>query len=1250
MIDGRSLEKARSRTRLMDHDRNLLFGVLALQADLIDTAQFAEACSAWAARKDVPLADLLAERGWLTAEERANVEFLVARKLRRHQGDAGASLAAVADDSVRRVLAVLDDPDISRSLADLPQHGGHVLLSTVVTQPEARERYTLTRLHATGGIGQVWLARDQDLGREVALKELRPERAAHPTAWARFLEEAQITGQLEHPGIVPVYELARRSGEQQPFYTMRFVKGRTLREAAAAYHARRQQNEAGPLELRELLTAFVGVCNAVAYAHSRGVLHRDLKPQNVVLGDYGEVLVLDWGLAKRVGQPEGEAPPVAVADAARAETVQGQVLGTPAYMAPEQAAGRPDLLDRRTDVYGLGAILYEILAGRPPFTGADTQEVLKKVCEQEPARPRQLVPSVPAALEAVCRQALAKRREDRYATATELAEEVRRWLADEPVRAYPEPLAQRLGRWGRRHRAAVGTAGALLLTAVLALAVGLWAVNAERQRTRQALEGERQARAEEGRRRKQAREALDTMSSQVIDDWLTSQKKVTGPQKQFLQRALASYEEFAQDTGQDESARAGVAKAYLRVGSIRHRLGQREEAGEAYHAAVERYGRLAADYPAAPEHRRDLARSHNSLGILLQDTGRDREAGEEYRAARELQQRLADVYPDVPAYRQELASSHNNLGNLLNDAGRLPEAEAEYRAALALLQRLAEEHPAAPEHRKSLALAHNNLATLFQATGQPRAAEAEYRAALALYRRLADDHPDVPDYRWELARSHSNLGAFLKDTGRAAAAQAEYRAALALQQRMADDHPAVPEYRQGLASSHNNLGALFKDTGHPGEAEPEYRTALALQRRLADDHPAVPEYRQQLARTHNNLGLLLADTGHPREAETEYRAALALRQKLADDHPAVPGYREDLAASHNSLASLLGDTGRAPEAEAEYRAAVALRQRLAEEQPAVPEYRQGLAMSQQNLDNLLKRTGRAREAEAAYRAALALQMRLAEDHPAVPEYRQNLANTHSNLGLLLQDTGRAREAEAGYRQSVALRQRLVEEHPAVPDYRQDLANSHNNLGTLLKDAGRVPEAEAEYQAALALYRRQVEKHPALPDYRNTLTAALGNLARLRLGQQDYAGARRLLEEGLPHHQAALKANPRHPRYRLFFRNDLQSLAEAQVHLGAYAEAAAAADRLAENAVEPPKDLYNAACCLSRCAPLAAKDEKLPEARRRELAKEYADRALARLRQALGKGFRDAALMRKDPDLDPLRQRDDFKELLADLEK
>jgi PAS domain S-box-containing protein len=415
----------------MDTDRNLMFGVLALQTDLIDSHQFVEACTLWASRKENSLAALLLERGWILPGDQDHLEYLLQRKLERCGGECGPALANLRDD-VKHSLAALGDAELEHSLAGEPRAGQLQCLETVNWVANPDDRYELTRLYASGGIGRVWLARDRELGREVALKELRPESADDSSLCARFLREARITGQLEHPGIVPVYELARRPDTHQPFYTMRFVKGRTLSDATRAYHDRRLSGEDEPLEFLGLLGAFVTVCNTVAYAHSRGVIHRDLKGQNVVLADFGEVVVLDWGLAKLVGVPIEDSLtfPVSVDRQFSGGvdlTQAGQTLGTPAYMSPEQAASISDQVDIRTDVYGLGAMLYEILTAHPPFYGSDTREVLRKVREEPPILPRELWPDVPLGLEAVCLRALAKRSTDRYDSASELAQDVQNW-------------------------------------------------------------------------------------------------------------------------------------------------------------------------------------------------------------------------------------------------------------------------------------------------------------------------------------------------------------------------------------------------------------------------------------------------------------------------------------------------------------------------------------------------------------------------------------------------------------------------------------------------------------------------------------------------------------------------------------------------------------------------------------------------------------------------------------------------------
>jgi WD40 repeat protein/serine/threonine protein kinase len=316
------------------------------------------------------------------------------------------------------------------------------------------DKYRLEKIHGKGGLGRIWLARDDRLNRDVALKELHPHQAERPHARRRFLKEAQVTGQLEHPNIVPVYELGDRTGDKQPFYTMRFIKGETMSDGIRRYHERRKASEADRLELSRLLRCFLDVCDAIAYAHSRGVVHRDLKPENIILGAFGEVLVLDWGLAKMLGETE-EIPEGVTLSASLVqpdnETMAGTIMGTPGYMAPEQARGELNLIDTRTDIYGLGAILFEIVTGAQPHRGESTIDMIMQIASGDTPRARAIEPSAPRALDAICARAMAKAREDRYPEVRALAADIERWLADERVSVYQETLGQRLARLVRRH-------------------------------------------------------------------------------------------------------------------------------------------------------------------------------------------------------------------------------------------------------------------------------------------------------------------------------------------------------------------------------------------------------------------------------------------------------------------------------------------------------------------------------------------------------------------------------------------------------------------------------------------------------------------------------------------------------------------------------------------------------------------------------------------------------------------------------
>src|SRR5262249_31338825 len=237
------------------------------------------------------------------------------------------------------------------------------------------QRFRVLRPHAKGGLGAVFVALDTELHREVALKQILDSHADDPTSRQRFLLEAEVTGGLEHPGIVPVYGLGTY-GDGRPYYAMRFIRGDSLKEAIEHFHAdaaSKTDASRRSLELRKLLRRFLDVCNAIEYAHSRGVLHRDIKPGNIIVGKHGETLVVDWGLAKARGaatvEDSEERPLLPSSASGSAETLPGSALGTPAYMSPEQARGDLDRLGPRSDVYSLGATLYCLLTGRVPFEG-----------------------------------------------------------------------------------------------------------------------------------------------------------------------------------------------------------------------------------------------------------------------------------------------------------------------------------------------------------------------------------------------------------------------------------------------------------------------------------------------------------------------------------------------------------------------------------------------------------------------------------------------------------------------------------------------------------------------------------------------------------------------------------------------------------------------------------------------------------------------------------------------------------------
>jgi serine/threonine protein kinase/tetratricopeptide (TPR) repeat protein len=977
--------------------------------------------------------------------------------------------AALEKGSPQERAAYLDeacaaDPDLRRRvvkmLAAQAQAGSFLeqpARSPVVTVDEQPVRdgpgtvigpYKLLEPIGEGGFGVVFLAEQtQPLRRKVALKILKPGMDTRQVV-ARFEAERQALAILDHAHIAKVFDGgATPSG--RPYFVMELVKGVPITDFC-------DQNHLTP---RQRLELFLPVCQAVQHAHQKGIIHRDLKPSNILVSRHDTtpvVKVIDFGVAKALGQELTDKTLF---------TGLAQMIGTPLYMSPEQA-GLSDLdVDTRSDVYSLGVLLYELLTGTTPFPKerfkqAGYDEIRRVLREEEPPRPSTRLSTLgqaattvstnrrsdPKQLSRLCRgeldwivmKALEKDRNRRYESASAFAADVQRYLADEPVLACPPSAGYRLRKFVRRHKGPVLAASVIvffLVAAIVSTTIGLVQVRAaERQALRE--------RDEKDEARRQARQALNTMTDEVVEELLGRQVQLTDQHREFLQKVLAYHAAFAAAKAGDLAGLQTRAEGYFRVATIRHRLGQLKEAEKAYRDAVDLCRQAGADSPD-----------------------------------------LQDV----------LAGTLMHLGSLLRDTGAAPEAESAYREALAIEKQLVADFPKKPEYRKDLALTHYNLAILLRKTGRPRDAESAWNDALALDKQLVADFPGRADFRNNMAGDYTGLGGLLLETGRPKEAEVAWRDAVAIQKQLAADFRNRPEYRQNLAMSYNNLGLVLRMTGRPADAEAVWGDALAIQKQLAADFPNRPDFRQDLAGSHYNLAVLLHTTGRSEKAEVAWRDALALMKRLAADFPNVPEYQQREADTLTALATLLRAANRPQEAETAYREALAIGKRLVAAFPNRPDFRHSLALSHNNLGFLLYKLGRPAEAEAVYRDALTLWKQLTSELPKQPDIRQDLGRTYYNLGLLLSDAKRPAEAEAAYREALAIWRQLATESPRVPGYQVGAAGTLALLGLLLYETGRPVEGEAAWREALALWKRLTDEFPNVPMYQEEYKKLLAEL-------------------------------------------------------------------------------------------------------------------------------------------------------------
>ena len=951
-------------------------------------------------------------------------------------------------------------------------------------------RYTLLDVLGEGGMGTVYRAgQAAPVKRQVALKLIKVGMDSRAVL-ARFDAERQALALMDHPNIARVYD-GGSTESGQPFFVMELVSGEPITD----YCDRKR------LTVRARLGLFVAVCQAVQHAHQKGIIHRDLKPSNVMVTEVDgrpTPKVIDFGVAK--------ATEFSLTDQSLADT--GAIVGTPTYMSPEQADPSSMDIDTRTDVYALGVILYELLAGSTPldakqFKRGAILEMLRMVREVDPPSPStkvstaEALPNIAASrdvdpahlkralqgdLDWIVMMALEKDRTRRYETANGFAADVQRHLAHEPVVAAPPSRAYRLRKFVRKHRGAVIAASLVLVTllgglaavaAVQTVANARLAESLKRETSANAALNEANGQLSQSRAAVQARyelatDAIKAFHTGVSEDFLLKEEKFKELRNRLLKSASNFYGKLSALLGKetDLASRRTLAQANFALSDLTDKVGRTEDALAAHRHVLAAREALAAESGTDVESKVDVGRSLTAVAKLLQSTGKIGEAGDTYHKAETLLADLARSSPTTHAARAALAACRTQQSSLLYDTGKSAESLAKLRLARADQEALAAVPGASNEARNDLAGTIFQLAVKLWRTGQLPEAEAEIRAALPLAQKLAADEPAVTQYRARLADMHHILALVLDDSGKKVDAQPEYREGLMIMQKVSDENPAVTEFRRQLFYHHDNLAICLYSVGKLAEAEAEYRKGLAVAQKLVDDNPGVPDFRVYLAGF--TFAYVLWDMGKESEAETVLRGAIPISQKLVDDYPANTRYRASLSHSYHALGYFLGNTGRPAEAEALDRQGLAALHKLAEDDPKVTQYAAEHLFTLNNLGAAVRQLGRPAEAQEILDRAVALSESKAKENP---EFRHHLGGSLWQRGL-------NRIALGDYAGAAADARRGASAYDEIPGRRGlqyfDSSSCHALLvGLAGKDGSGVSAAEGQAEAdkAMALLRK-----------------------------------------------------------------------------------------------------------------------------------------------------------------------------------